>query len=104
MLIPHFSCSDYCLLIPHPSSLIPHSLLVRRDVAQVQQAVAGLHEQAVGTTGDHLARTLSAGYWPVAGVDLMLLASAGVAGLAARKLSRSVDVRELSPTAEPEHA
>ena len=26
------------------------------------------------TTGDHLGRTLMAGYWPVAGVDLMLLA------------------------------
>jgi uncharacterized iron-regulated membrane protein len=38
------------------------------------------------TTGDHLARTLSAGYWPVAGVDLMLLASALIGALAARKL------------------
>ena len=25
------------------------------------------------TTGDHLARTIAAGYWPVAGVDLALL-------------------------------
>jgi len=40
------------------------------------------------TTGDHLLRTLSAGYWPVAGVDLFMLASAIVAVMAARKLSR----------------
>jgi hypothetical protein len=38
------------------------------------------------STGDHLGRTLSAAYWPVAGVDLMLLACATVAALAARKL------------------
>ncbi len=40
------------------------------------------------TTGDHLARTLAAGYWPVAGVDLSLLAAAGLAVLAARQLRR----------------
>ncbi len=39
-------------------------------------------------TGDHLLRTLSALYWPVAGLDLCLLASAGVALLAAAKLKR----------------
>ena len=39
------------------------------------------------TTGDHLLRTLSAGYWPVAGVDLSLLAMAAVALLAAGRLS-----------------
>src|SRR5690606_9524921 len=38
------------------------------------------------TTGDHLLRTLAAGYWPVAGVDLSLLACATVATLAARRL------------------
>jgi uncharacterized iron-regulated membrane protein len=38
------------------------------------------------TTGDHLVRTLSDGYWPVAGVDLMLLAAAFIAAIAARKL------------------
>lgn len=31
------------------------------------------------TTGDHLLITLSQGYWPVAGLDLALLASAGIA-------------------------
>ncbi|MBO9715657.1 MAG: PepSY domain-containing protein [Pseudoxanthomonas sp.] len=40
------------------------------------------------TTGDHLLRTLSAGYWPVAGVDLALLSSAAIAAFAARALGR----------------
>ncbi len=35
------------------------------------------------TTGDHLVRTIGTGHWPVAGVDLVLLAStAGLAWLA----------------------
>ena len=41
------------------------------------------------TTGDHLIRTISAGYWPVAGIDLTLLAGAGIAAFAARRLSRA---------------
>ncbi|MBK1714908.1 PepSY-associated TM helix domain-containing protein [Rubrivivax gelatinosus] len=40
------------------------------------------------TTGDHLLKTLAQPYWPVAGVDLALLAAAAVAGLAARRLAR----------------
>lgn len=40
------------------------------------------------TTGDHLLKTLATGYWPVAGLDLALLASAGVAAWAARTLAR----------------
>ena len=40
------------------------------------------------TTGDHLLRTLAQGYWPVAGVDLFLLASAALAAMAARRLWR----------------
>jgi len=40
------------------------------------------------TTGDHLVKTLAEPYWPVAGVDLFLLASAGIAALAARKIRR----------------
>jgi hypothetical protein len=49
------------------------------------------------TTGDHLIATLSAGYWPVAGVDLTILAGGLVALLAARRLQQ----RELGllPTA-----
>jgi hypothetical protein len=40
------------------------------------------------TTGDHLLKTLAAGYWPVAGVDLFILTGAALAVLAARKLGR----------------
>ncbi|TQD40368.1 PepSY domain-containing protein [Lysobacter aestuarii] len=42
-------------------------------------------------TGDHLLRTLGAGYWPVAGVDLALLATALLATLAGRRLQRSAE-------------
>lgn len=42
------------------------------------------------TTGDHLPKTLAAGYWPVAGVDLFLLAGAVIAALSARWLKRRV--------------
>lgn len=40
------------------------------------------------TTGDHLLRTLGNGYWPVAGVDLFLLAAAALAFLVSRRLAR----------------
>lgn len=40
------------------------------------------------TTGDHLAKTLTEAYWPVAGVDLFLLFGAVVATAAARTLAR----------------
>ncbi len=53
-------------------------------------AVAGLAVLAVllnwATTGDHLVKTIGSGYWPVAGLDLALLASAALALVAARKL------------------
>ena len=55
-------------------------------------AVVGLAVAAVAlnwaTTGDHLAKTLSERYWPVAGLDLALLAAAAAAGFAARHLHR----------------
>jgi len=41
------------------------------------------------TTGDHLLKTLLEGYWPVAGMDGLLLTGAGIAVYAARKLSAS---------------
>jgi len=41
------------------------------------------------TTGDHLLKTVLEGYWPVAGMDLLLLVGASVAIYAARKLSHS---------------
>ncbi len=44
------------------------------------------------TTGDHLLRTIGQGYWPVAGADLFMLASAAVAVMAARKLGRRTGV------------
>lgn len=40
------------------------------------------------TTRDHLAKTLREGYWPVAGVDLSLIAAALIAVAAARTLAR----------------
>jgi len=46
------------------------------------------------TTGDHLIKTLSEGYWPVAGMDLALLISAVIAALAAMKLR----LREMAVT------
>jgi len=48
------------------------------------------------TTGDHLIATLSAGYWPVAGVDLTILAGGAVAAVAAMRLRR----RELGVVAQ----
>lgn len=42
-----------------------------------------------GTTGDHLIRTvITETYWPVAGVDLSLLAAAALAVVAARRLAQ----------------
>ncbi|MET0547286.1 MAG: PepSY-associated TM helix domain-containing protein [Caulobacterales bacterium] len=40
------------------------------------------------TTGDHLLKTISTGFWPVAGFDLALLGAAGLAAFAARALRR----------------
>ncbi len=48
------------------------------------------------TTGDHLLRTIGAGYWPVAGLDLVLLATSGIAVTAALHLRR----RARKPLAE----
>jgi uncharacterized iron-regulated membrane protein len=57
------------------------------------------------TTGDHLLRTLSAGYWPVAGVDLALLATAVLAMLALRRLKRrGATAPEAAASAEAQHA
>ena len=55
------------------------------------------------TTGDHLVKTLIlAPYWPVAGVDLSLLALAGAALLAARALAPRMPVtRRISAGSEP---
>jgi hypothetical protein len=67
-------------------------------------AVAALAVAAVGlnwaTTGDHLVKTVfTETYWAVAGVDLSLLASAGIAVGVARRLAQ----RE-RPAASPDAA
>ena len=55
------------------------------------------------TTGDHLLHTLFIEpYWAVAGVDLSLLVTAGLAILAARRLARREQRALRSPSAAPE--
>lgn len=56
------------------------------------------------TTGDHLLRTLSAGYWPVAGIDLSLLAVAAIAFVTARKLGRRATRTQPGSNPEVAHA
>ncbi len=59
------------------------------------------------TTGDHLLRTLSEGYWPVAGFDLALLLTAATAFYAARRLrdtQRLVHSTTGQDQSEPAHA
>jgi uncharacterized iron-regulated membrane protein len=81
---------------------LAHALVRSAPVAQARMnpawreqcwAIAALAVVAVAlnalTTGDHLVKTVfSETYWAVAGVDLSLLASAAVAGWAARQLAR----------------
>ncbi len=55
------------------------------------------------TTGDHLFKTLGAGYWPVAGVDLFMLASALLAVVVARKLKTRAVPAMPSRAAEVAH-
>ncbi|PAU79785.1 peptidase [Halovibrio salipaludis] len=79
-----------------------HGWLQRSDAwrgqcwAIAMLAVAAVALNAV-TTGDHLLKTLAEGYWPVAGMDLMLLAGAAVAVWSARRLTqhRAVRLREV---------
>jgi len=53
------------------------------------------------TTGDHLARTVTRGYWPVAGLDLALLTVAVLAALAASRLrSREANIAAAGEEAE----
>lgn len=70
-------------------------------------AVAGMAVTAVLlnwlTTGDHLFKTLGAGYWPVAGVDLFMLASAVLAVVVARKLKTRAVPAMPSRAAEVAH-
>jgi uncharacterized iron-regulated membrane protein len=51
------------------------------------------------TTGDTLLRMIGAGYWPVAGVDLSLFATAAIAVFAARRLrGRELGLKEQQPS------
>lgn len=54
------------------------------------------------TTGDHLIRTIGELYWPVAGLDLALLASAGLAAIAARMLKQREQIK--APSIASAHA
>ena len=56
------------------------------------------------TTGDHLLRTLGAGYWPVAGFDLALLATAAIAFASARRLGRRAEARAADAARKQEAA
>ncbi len=79
-------------------------------------AIVVLSLAAVGlnwlTTGDHLVKTISSAYWPVAGLDLALFASAAIAFKAASRLGRleasreseSRDEGDVEPTGEAEAA
>jgi uncharacterized iron-regulated membrane protein len=91
-----------------------HAFWRSKPVAQAQispawreqcWAIAVLAVAAVllnwATTGDHLIRTIGAFYWPVAGLDLALLASAGLAVTAANMLKQREHARAKSIT--PEH-
>ena len=57
------------------------------------------------TTGDHLLRTIADGYWPVAGVDAVLLVTAGAAAYTASRLSARSQSRARTTSAvrEPAH-
>ncbi|MDX5410677.1 MAG: PepSY domain-containing protein [Thauera sp.] len=94
-----------------------HALLRSAPVAQARMnpawreqcwAIAALGVLAVAlnwiTTGDHLAKTMFADpYWAVAGVDLSLLVTAGVAAWAARRLARRERVGGAPLDAEVAH-
>ena len=59
------------------------------------------------TTGDHLLKTLGAGYWPVAGVDLFILAGGALAAWTARRLKQRAQAAPAAPglaAAEAAHA
>ncbi|WP_406622450.1 PepSY-associated TM helix domain-containing protein [Acidovorax sp. SDU_ACID1] len=59
------------------------------------------------TTGDHLLKTLGAGYWPVAGVDLFILAGGALAAWTARRLKQRAQAAPAVPglaAAEAAHA
>lgn len=60
-------------------------------------AVTALSLNAI-TTGDHLLKTIATGYWPVAGIDLVLLATTVIAWRVARRLKLGVPMTEVPGT------
>ncbi len=86
--------SAWVLAFVHAAVRSASVLQARMSPAWREQcwAVAALAAAAVLlnwiTTGDHLLRSLGTGYWPVAGLDLALLASAALSVFAARRLRR----------------
>lgn len=50
------------------------------------------------STGDHLFKTLSSAYWPVAGIDSALLVTGGLAWVACRRLGRRMVRRASVPS------
>lgn len=56
------------------------------------------------TTGDHLGRTIAQGYWPVAGVDLVLLAGSATAAWAGYRLTSRGTLRRPSAAVAPQEA
>jgi len=69
------------------------------------QAIAVLAVMAVLlnaiTTGDHLWDTMSRSYWPVAGMDLLLLTAAAIAVWAAHKLGKTRPEKMTESLSEP---
>ncbi len=94
-----------------------HALVRSRPVAQARMnpawreqcwSIAVLAVAAVGlnwlSTGDHLLKTvIGAPYWAVAGVDLSLLVTAGLALWSARKLAQRQQLTVAPMTAEVAH-
>jgi uncharacterized iron-regulated membrane protein len=66
---------------------LPNPAWAEQCWAIAAMAIAAVVLNAL-TTPDHLIKTLTTPYWPVAGVDLSLLASAAIATWAARRLGR----------------
>ena len=97
-------CSAWLLAFVHGIWRTAPVASARMAPAWAEQcwAIAALGVSAVllnwVTTGDHLLRTISNGYWPVAGVDLAILTSAAVAVLAARKLKQRERIKSAAPS------
>ena len=87
-----------------------HALVRSAPVAQARMNPAwreqcwGIAVLAVAAVGDHLFKTMFADpYWAVAGVDLSLLVTAGLAVWSARKLAQREQIPVAAMTAEVAH-